>query len=308
MAKHKAKTSKKNIILILFLFVIVSASFIAVFGRYITNNIKDSYFASKQFYFYSDKLTLAGAKYRLENWSGVDDYNITINLNSMENNLKKVNYDIEYDVNCTYSDNIICELTKQTGTIYGTNNSDYFNIIITPNTTLKDGDKVQIDVTATSKGPYIKTLTAQFIITIGKEMLSYEIEDSANSPYLELNMTNTLTYYLVDEAFDIYQIGDKITSDIYYNLPDTEKQKCHSTQVTLEFDPTQVLLDMTSYSYLNSLNVKNKTVNGNTYIYQITFNIDAVSSRKVRFYKQDVTKDYSYPQVQQQSIIKVTNR
>ena len=77
-----------------------------------------------------------------------------------------------------------------------------------------------------------KTLTAEFELVVGQEKLSYEIQDEANSQYLELNITNTLTYYLVDEAFDTYKIGDKITNDTYMSLIDEQKAKCHSSAPT----------------------------------------------------------------------------
>lgn len=306
--KHRKKTIKKNIILIILLVLICGISFVTVFGRYVTNTIKENYFSSRSFYFYSDKLTLEGTKYRLENWSGVDDYVLTINMNSIENNLKKVDYDIAYNIKCTYSDNVICTLSKEQGIIYSATNTDYFNLIITPNTKLKDNDKVDVTVTATSKNPYVKTLTAEFELVIGQEKLSYEIQDEPNAQYMELNITNTLTYYLVDEAFDTYKVGEKITNETYMSFNEEQKKKCHSAQVTLKFNPEEVLLDLTNYSYLNAIDVKNTLVENYTYINQITFNVDAVSSVRVRFYKQDVTKDYSYPINNENSIIKVTSK
>ena len=57
---------------------------------------------SKEFYFYSDKLSENTSVFEVDNWSGVDDYNITIDMNSRKNNLEKTSYDIEYSVkaNC----------------------------------------------------------------------------------------------------------------------------------------------------------------------------------------------------------------
>lgn len=292
--KHKKRTRKINIILIVSIVLTCLILSLTVFGKYITNTIKENYFTSKKFYFYSDKLTSLGADYRLENWSGIDDYILTINMNSIDNNLKSVDYDIEYDIQCTYSDNVICQLSKNSGIILAQTNSDYFNLNITPNTELQDGDKVIINVTATSKGPYIKTLTAKFTLVVGTEKLSYEIQDSIGNQYLELNITNTLTYYLVDEPFEEYVKNQKITSDTYYLLTDEQKEKCHSARVTLKFNPEEVLLDMTSYSYINALDKKQTTIDGNTYIDEITFDVDAVSSRRVRFYKKDITKNYTY--------------
>ena len=43
------------------------------------------------------------------------------------------------------------------------------------------------------------------------------------------------------------------------------------------------------------------------YINQISFKMEAISSTKVRFYKIDATKDYTYPIKNPTSIITVTN-
>ena len=111
---------------------------------------------------------------------------------------------------------IICD-NKYVDDILNTN-SDYFNLIITPNTGLQTGDKVTVQITATSTAQYTKTLKARFTLVVGKESLSYEIVDSSSSQYLDLNITNTLSYYKVQTAFDSYNVGDKIDVDTFLNL------------------------------------------------------------------------------------------
>ena len=62
------------------LFIILGLSIITIgitYGRYIYNDIKDYYLASKSFYFNSDKLTTERAIYQIDNWSGVDSYQLT---------------------------------------------------------------------------------------------------------------------------------------------------------------------------------------------------------------------------------------
>ena len=51
------KTYKKKQLLISTLILISIFSFVVIFGRYITNDVKDFFVRSKEFYFYSDKLT-----------------------------------------------------------------------------------------------------------------------------------------------------------------------------------------------------------------------------------------------------------
>ena len=184
--KKKSTKKKKDKRIFLMIMLVIFIFITTVFGRYITSSIHDFFLRSKEFYFYSDKLKEEGATYQIENWSGVDRYEIVINMNSRSNNLNVTSYDIDYDISYTYSDNIICDISKTSGTIYASTNSDSFNIMLTPNTQLNTGDTVWVEITATSKGPYKKTLTGKFTLVVGKENVSYTIEDIENRQYLEL--------------------------------------------------------------------------------------------------------------------------
>ena len=158
-----------------------------------------------------------------------------------------------------------------------------------------------------STGEYKKTLKGEFILVVGQENISYEITDEKSTPYLELSITNTLSYYTVRESFDSYNVGDRIDVDAYLALSQENKNKCYSGEVKLEFDPNEVLLDMTSEIYNEAKNIETININGNTYIKSFTINVDAISSVDIRFYKVDVTKDYTYPNNNNYSVIKVTS-
>lgn len=259
------------------------------------NNIKDSFSRTKEFYFYSDKLGENFPTYQIENWSGVDDYTITINMNSNKNSLLSASYDIEYNISYIASDNIICSLSKTEGIIYADNNTDYFNLTITPNTILETGDKVYVEIVASTEKPYKTTIKGGFTLIVGQEQLTYAIDDSVNRPYLEVNITNTLSYYTVKESFELYSEGEKITREQYVVLSDENKQKCYSAMVELTFSPNYVLLDTTSNAYTNAISIATTQINSKTYINSVIFNVDAISSKSVRFYKVDETQDYSYP-------------
>ena len=145
-SKNVQKRQKSKIkIIVISLTLIIILAVIVVFGRYITSTINDFYLRSKEFYFYSDKLKATKAIYQVENWSGVDDYTITVNMNSRKNNIEKATYDIGYDISYSCSDNAICSLSKTSGIIYADTNSDYFNLVITPNASLDTGDKVIVE-------------------------------------------------------------------------------------------------------------------------------------------------------------------
>lgn len=302
------KNYKKKQLILIMMIIVCFFSLINIAARYAKNTISDFYFRSKEFYFYSDKLKLNGAEYKLDNWSGVDDYTVTIDMNSKKNNLIATSYDIGYKISYNCSENIICQLSKTEGVIYTSGNTDSFNLVLTPNTQLDVGDSVWVEIFVESTTNYQKTLSGKFVLTVGKEDLTYEVVDEENKPYLELKLTNTLTYYQVDEAFDSYQIGDKIDLDTYLKLSDTNKNKCYSAWVTIDFEPGTVLLDMTDTNYLNATSVKTKQFNNHNYISGISFKIDALSSSNVRFYKQDIEQDYTYPGKNQESIFTITTK
>lgn len=292
--KKKSTKMKKNKIIFLMIMLVIFIFITTVFGRYITSSIHDFFLRSKEFYFYSDKLKEEGANYQVENWSGVDSYEIVINMNSRSNNLNVTSYDIDYDISYEYSDNIKCDISKTSGTIYASTNSDSFNIMLTPNTKLDTGDTVWVEITATSKGPYKKTLIGKFTLVVGKENLSYTIDDIANRQYLELKITNTLSYYTVEQSFDLHKVGDRLTIDEYLSLSEENKRKCYSARVNINFNPENVLIDITNGTYKDGTNVQTTKIDGYTYVDSFSLSIDAITSVNIRFYKTDVTKDYTY--------------
>ena len=299
--KYKGKQ-----LLITLVILIALISLVIIFGRYITNNINNFFQRSSEFYFESDKLSENGTTLQVNNWSGVDDYTITINMNSRKNNIEVATYDIPYEISYSASDNIICNLSKQEGIIYASNNTDIFTLTITPNTQLRNGDKVEVDIEVRSTGEYKKILKGKFILVVGQENISYEINDEENSPYLDLSITNTLSYYIVSERFENYNVGDRIDVDTYLNLSEENRNKCYSGKVVIQFNPQEVLLDMTSEVYNSASNIKTSQLDGTTYINGFTIIIDAISSVDIRFYKVDAKQNYTYPNGNNSSIIKVT--
>lgn len=303
----KIKKYKREQLIIIGLLCICFISFVSVLARYVTNSINNYYVKTREFYFNSDKLQEKSANYQIDNWSGVDDYVITINMDSIDNNLLYTTYDIDYEISYICSNNIICQLSKQKGTIKESTHTDFFTITITPNSTFNTNDKVWVEVTAKSTTAYEKTLKATFTLVVGQEKLSYDIQDKENNPYLNLKVTNTISYYQVEEQFLDYKVGDKITIEQYLALEEEHKQKCYSSIVMLEFDPRKILLDMTNQEYINGYDVETINIGGVNYIKGFKFKIDAISSANIKFYKVDINKDYTY-QGQGDSIIKISSK
>ena len=302
------KTYQKKQIIIILIILLCSLSFVIVFGRYVTNSVNNFFLRSKEFYFYSDKLSEKKDVFQVDNWSGVDDYTIIVNMNSRKNNIQVASYDIAYDIKYTCSNNAICQLSKTSGIISKEDNTDSFNLTITPNTQLKTGDKVTVEIEATSKTSYTKTIKGKFTLVVGKENLTYQITDKPNNPYMDLRITNTLSYYIVDEAFGGYAQKDKIDIDTYLELSDQDKAKCYSNVVTMAFDPNEILIDITNENYQKATNVTTTVIDQKSYINSITLPIDAISSADIRFYKKDTSQDYTYPNVNSESVVEVTTK
>ena len=267
------------------------------YGRYIYNGLRNYYLSTKNFYFNSDKLTEEGVFYQLDNWSGVDPVVIKFNMDSKKNNKLASTLNIEYDIIIECSTNVTCVSTKSTGLLMNGVNTDSFTVTMTPNTTLYNNNQIWLKIKTKSTTPYVKELSGHFVINVGEIGLSYEIVDSMYSPYLDFNITNTIDYYKVYEAFDTYTPGNKIEISEYMALT-SNKEKCAAARITLSFDPTLFRLDMTNEAYSNM--VRSTTTNlsdGYAYLNSITFNMDAVSSASVRFFKLHTDRNYTYPYV-----------
>lgn len=301
MVIFKKNISKKAYIIICL--IIILSSIVITYGRYIYNDIKDLYLASQNFYFNSDKLTTNRAIYQVDNWSAVDAYSISINLNNSKNNLLHSDSDISYVVTYACSSNIECSVSSEGGILLATENTDNFTAVLTPIGSFNDGDEAWIEITVKSTSPYKKTLSGRFILKVGKVGLSYSIDDIKNRAYFDFRITNSLDYYIVKEVIEGHAVGDRIDSITYNNLSSSDKSKCTSALISLEFDPNIVILDMTSNAYLNAQSVETVNIDGYDYVKKISFKMDAESSDAVRFYKADSSQDYTYPFTNTSSIV-----
>ena len=302
---------KNRILLILVFLLSIMISF--TLARYAYTEIKHYFVKTNRFYFNCDKLSENGSIIEMTNWSGVGQYTVKFNMNSYNNRILRSEKNIEYDISYRCSSNVVCSIenNKTNGTIPSQTNTDEFTIVITvpTGTVLHDRDTVDLYVETTSTTPYVKKIYGNFRLVVGHYGLSHEIEDKRNNPYLNVRITNTLDYYVVREAFGNYAQNDQIDMDTYQALSASDKAKCASSIVTLRFDPTVVLLDMTSEIYPNAVSngytIGQQQINGYDYVKEISFKIDAMSSMAVKFYKVDVSQNYTYPGVNNNSVIEV---
>ncbi len=140
-----------------------------------------------------------------------------------------------------------------------------------------------------------------------REKFSYNIEDSVNSKYAILYLTNSVSYYVADRNFGTYMRGDQVGVDAYNKLSDQYKKYCYSAIVTLTFDPSELELDSTSntYNFRENSPFETSIVNGHRYVRKYSFKIGPTTSEKVLFYKKDIGADYTYPIVNSTSKVRV---
>lgn len=317
------------IIIQLFIKVIVPGS--VTLSRYVYSAVRSYYLNSKEFYFNSDKLGVETAHFESDNWSGVDEYAVTISMTSRKNinEVSKVdiNYNIEYEYGAYKSDGTkyegdildfyitgmenINEGDVLSRTIFQTsNNQDSFDFSVKPKTNagFKNDDYVLVKIKATSTAPYVSTLTGEFKIIIGTLGMSYKIEDAEYEPYCEVIVTNTLDYYIADEVVGDVQPGFPITIAKYLELSEEDKAKCHSMIITMDFDPNVLRLDTTSGVYLTANKdteveyepIIHESEDGTIsetydYVTKIQFKMEAEESKVVKFYKVNASEDYTYP-------------
>ena len=273
MKEHK-KINKTKVAITIFIIVLLIS--MSVFGRYIYNNAREAYFTSKKFYFTSNLLTLDNQKYTYEDWGGIDVYETSVDLYSYANKFLRLDYDLNYEISCESlsPSKIKCTLndvngpTSTTGVIYAKtdgreNNVSKIGIYITPLTQINKGEVVTFSLKASTKEPYQKEISCEISLKVKQQTTnSYKIEDVPNRNYAVLEIVNAQNTAL---------------------------------QYTLTFDPKVLRIDTNDEVCINKISGSSTTINGTQYLNKIVFNIDKESAKNIKFYKVDMTKDYTYP-------------
>ena len=147
-------------------------------------------------------------------------------------------------------------------------------IVVTPKNPIQTNETVTVKIKASTQEPYKKEISAEVTLRIQQVTVnSYKIDDIVNRNYAMLELINAQN---------------------------------SSMPVTLEFNPDVIRIDTNSETYINRVaNSEEKDSKG--YIKKFTFTIDKEAVKNIKFYKVDISKDYTYPSGSESSIIKVTN-
>lgn len=301
--RFKSNNYKKIIILVLIIAFIIS---LPTLGKFISKKFHEFYLNSKHFYFYSNRLKDNNALYQLNNWSGVGNFDIEFDLTSEKNRYTYAEYDITYTVSANCPNTVTCSLSETGGTIYSTNtnHSNTITLHVVPNRVFVEGETLSIGVSASSTAPYKKTISATYEYVVGKSGVTYEIEDEPGRAYAVLKMTNAVSFCTVITAFGDYSVGDRIDSANFIGLSPANQSKCVSEYIDISFDPTILLVDNTS-SIFDYATYTTRNIGGVEYINTMTFKIDPSSTLALKFYKDNVNSNYTYPIVNNISIVSV---
>lgn len=303
------RTKQKIPMILLVTFLIFTVVFLlqSSLARYVYNGVHNFILESQGFYFNSSVLSVNEASYSVQNWDGVNNYQLTIDVNNQKNELVWTNSDISYEIEVECSDQVTCTTNKTSGTIQKDSKRDSYVITITPNRSISVTDKITVKTTATSISPYRKSLSATYEVGVESLNFSYEIKDSVNSKFLKLRLTNSVSYYEVLTPFGSYATGDTISLEQYKLLSEEEKKNCFSAEITLSFPADQIFLDVTNKTYLGRLSGSEtvSTIDGNGYISGYQFRVPANSNTEILFYKKEIARDYTYPFTNPSSVIQV---
>lgn len=295
--KFKKLELRKKVLICLIPIFVVCLTLTVTLGRYVYNMVENHILESKGFYFNSNAMTVNGSKHSINNWDGVNAYQITIDVNNQKNDYVWTQTDIEYDISVDCSQNIKCEISKNNGVIRKDVKTDSYTITVYPKGNFSNNQTAEVITKVKSSFPFVKELSTTYNIGIETSKFSYSINDEAGEKYFMLELTNAFTYYKAKEAFLSYEKGSNISIDDYETLSDENKKKCMSAMLTLSFDPNLVLLDMTDETYINRSEDTPGTImiDGFNYVNSFKFDMKASSTTKILFYKKDSSKDYTYP-------------
>lgn len=319
--KFFRKNRKISIILVILLIAISLFGF--TYARYVKNIIKEYVLESRGFYFNSKYLSVNGSNYQINSWGGIDSYSLDITINNKEKQGERcTKSDITYKVSFECEGNVTCSASLGSTEIVSNSTElvlsgcdeessyDTYKINIVPKGELPLGEKVVVRTKVSSTKPYKKELSGVYIFDV-KGNGTYSIEDSSNSMFLVLNVSNSKDYYRVASAFTdkgiSYTSGQIVNVDEFALLDSSNQAKCWSSKVTLTIPEdlrNSLFLDMTSDSYINKRVGNALFANG--YVYQYTFNLGASSNEKILFYKNDINQNYTFPFGTATSAVKVS--
>ena len=270
----KKRRIKKKVIVFFLFFVLFPI--LVVFAKYVYRKAYDFYLKSKEFYFTSSYMKVESPTFIIDNWDGLD-YQLSIDVSNIENDDVWTGEDINYDVEVECSEQVTCSLSSASSdtlvysSLEGTNN--VIDLTIISNRELEEKEEVTVKVKATSTYPYKKEISATFTFIVGIYGIEYEVVDEENQLYSFLIIKN--------------------------HLP-------NSQNLTISFDSTLFRIDNNNQVVSSSI-LENQYTLQDDKINSITFDIGGNDEVAINLYKEDITQNYSYPDIERKSVVTVSS-
>lgn len=185
LQKNKYKIKHQfnfNILLLILIPLVLIGTTIA---KYVREEKSEKIYQAQSFYFYSDLLSDNTNPLAYTYETGKD--NISIILNNNIDDLRYSEVDIDYVVTITdtYGNEIKNKNGESVDSKKGTLQNDGISSQQIEFTNLPTGIYI---ITAKATSPYTKTLHATFVLSERNQEISYQINDSINSPVLQLTV------------------------------------------------------------------------------------------------------------------------
>ena len=169
--------------------------------------------------------------------------------------------------------------TATTGIIYAKNgdtpdNISRLKIVVTPKEPIQKNETITVKIKANTQEPYKKEISCEITLRIKQVVVnSYTIEDVPNRNYAVLKIVNA---------------------------------QDSGMPITLEFNPNVVRLDVNDEAYVERVSGSEET-NSSGYVKKFTFTMNKESAKNIKFYKVDMSKDYTYPSGDTTPVVTVTS-
>lgn len=285
---------KKIIIALSILLLLVLMISTPIMAKYIISKQTQISITSDKFYFTTDLLGdtyIGDSLSKTYNLYGGDDKEVSFQVQNYYDDFRITGSDVKYDISY--------EVILPTGSTYDKSNvslkvddtlvnqtNGLKNITLTKNSKSSDkitlnvgkgtagneySDKTTVVVTVESTSPYSKKMTLTFVFNTFESEFSYYIVDSVNSLYAELFVLSNVDIDVKKLKIDLSNVNS--SSDVLLS----------------DYTNTYLITDGVVPSYQSSKEVYN------------TVKINAGEAIAIKFFKTDISKDYSINEIKANS-------
>ncbi|MBQ8293549.1 MAG: hypothetical protein IJX78_07120 [Bacilli bacterium] len=272
------KLNKKYLIIVAALLLVLVSTIVGVtYAKYIASNKVDKDVYSENFYFTVDVLgdTLDSDKLSASyEFYGGDEKVILFNVQNYFDELRITDKEIKFDVSVEATNGATASVDVSSGSLVGKNKNDQ-TVILTVSAGYSEG--TEVTVTIKSSTPYVKTMNLTFVLHTYDASVKYYVKDGVDRTYAELVITSNVEIGLGELLVDYSKIN-----------VDSNLLQVDLTNYYLLDDDSGILTTKTNDALNEGKSFYNQVTN--------TVVIKADEAIVIRFFKSDITKNYTIPE------------